>query len=505
MFRDVVKSVAKNTSVMFSQLLITWSSSFILMLFLPRYLGPVEYGRLFLASSISAIFGVFVQYGGTYLVAKDVARSLKSTPQILVDAASLRFVFGIIAFAGMVIFSVLVEYTPEVKVLLLIFGVGFLFQGSQTVLNGCYQGREQMEYNAAGAIAERVFECIVAVAALLMGAKAIVIAIVGVVGGLLNFLVLLRLSKRIVAPLPRINWAGVFGRIKNGAPYFLFVVFSSIYFRIGSVMLSKLAPEEVVGWYGGAYKLFESLNFAPVVFSTALYPILSRMWNEKEQTHKRTTQKSLEIVIIIAVPVSIGVIAFAEKMIQIFYGLTGYTHSVPVLQLLSCGFLFLFIDMILGTLLLSSDKQRSQSLLALFAIPVSIGLNFLLIPYCQAHFGNGGLGAAVSTGLTEFFIMLGMLSLIPRGILEGFRFSVVIKCLSSGILMGGFILLCVSLGLPWIVVALMSAAVYVTSIFVMRTFEPVEEDFFRSMLTLKNLRNIRNSMKVRLTQGQPQS
>jgi O-antigen/teichoic acid export membrane protein len=504
MFKDVVRSVAKNSSVMFAQLLITWSSTFILMLFLPRYLGPVEYGRLFLATSISAIFGVFVQYGGTYLVAKDVARSLKNTPQILVDATGLRFVFGIIAFAGMVIFSVLVKYTPEVRALLLIFGVGFLFQGGLTVLNGCYQGHEQMEYSAAGAIAERVFQCIVAVVALLMGAKAIVIAIVGVAGGLLNFLVLLKLSKKIAVSLPRIDWAGVFARIKNGAPYFLFVVFSSIYFRIDSVMLSKLVPEEVVGWYGGAYKLFESLNFAPVIFSTALYPILSRMWNEKQETHRRTTQKSLELVIVIAIPVSVGVIAFAEKLIQIFYGLSGYKQSVLVLQLLSCGFLFLFIDMILGTLLLSSDKQRSQSLLALCAIPVNIGLNYLLIPYCQVHFGNGGLGAAVSTGLTELFIMLGMLSLLPRGILEGFRFSVVIKSVSGGVLMGGFILLCMSLGVPWIVVALMSTVVYVTSILVMRTFEPVEENFFRSMLTFQNLRNIKNSMKVRFTESQPE-
>jgi O-antigen/teichoic acid export membrane protein len=504
MFRDVVRSVAKNTSIMFAQLLITWSSTFILMLFLPRYLGPVEYGRLFLATSISAIFGIFVQYGGTYLVAKDVSRSLKSTPQILVDAAGLRFIFGVIAFAGMVILSVLVDYTPEVRALLLIFGVGFLFQGSITVLSGCYQGHERMEYTAAGAIAERVFQSIVAVSALLMGAKAIVMAIVGVTGGLLNFLVLARFSRKVAPSLPKINWVQVSKGVRKGAPYFLFVVFSTIYFRIDSVMLSKMAPEEVVGWYGGAYKLFESLNFAPVIFSTALYPILSRMWKEKGDTHKRTTQKSLELVIIIAVPISIGVIAFAEKLIQLFYGLSQYKQSVLVLQLLACGFLFFFVDMILGTLLLSSDKQRHQSLLALFAIPVNVGLNYLMIPYSQIHFGNGGLGAAFSTGITELFIMLGMLSLVPRGILEGFRFSVVIKCVSAGVLMGGFVLSCSYLGLPWIVVALMSTVVYVTCIFVMRTFEPAEENFFRGTLTFKNLRNIKNSMKVRLTEGQPQ-
>jgi O-antigen/teichoic acid export membrane protein len=503
MIRDAFKSVAKNSSVMFAQLAVTWSSTFFLMLFLPRYLGPVEYGRLFLALSIAAIFGILVEYSGTYLVAKDVSRSPKSTPQVLVDAISIRFLFGLIAFAAMVLLSFLVDYPAEVRVLILICASGLLWGGGIVVLNACYQGHERMGYNAAGGIVERVFQSLVGVIALLIGAKAVVIAIIFIIGNLLRFLVLARFSRKIAPLLPRIDWVGAFGRVKKGAPYFLFVIFSTIYFRIDTVMLSWMAPEEVVGWYGGAHRLFESLNFAPFIFSTALYPILSRMWKEEEQTHKRTTQKSLEFVVLIGIPITVGVVAFAEKLIQLLYGLSEYEQSVSLLQLLACGFVFLFIDMILGTLLLSSDKQRQQSVLALCAIPINIGLNYFLISYSQARFGNGGLGAAVSIVITEFIIMLGRLSL-ARGILRGFRFSVVIKGVTAGVLMAGFILLCLSLGIPWIAVAVMSAVVYVTSVLVMRTFEPADQDFLRSMLTFRNLRNIKGSVKVRLTENQPQ-
>lgn len=47
MSREIAKSVAKGVSPGMVQQLVTRTSTFVLMLFLPRYLGSVEYGRLY--------------------------------------------------------------------------------------------------------------------------------------------------------------------------------------------------------------------------------------------------------------------------------------------------------------------------------------------------------------------------------------------------------------------------------------------------------------------------
>ncbi len=85
---------------MMGQQVITWVSTIVLVMFLPRYLGPIEYGRLFLACSIIGIFRIFVEYGGNYLVAKNVSRNPELTGQIIVDDSSFRIVFGFLAFIG---------------------------------------------------------------------------------------------------------------------------------------------------------------------------------------------------------------------------------------------------------------------------------------------------------------------------------------------------------------------------------------------------------------------
>ncbi|MGA9362887.1 MAG: flippase [Bacteroidota bacterium] len=494
MFRDVVKGVAKNTTIMLFQQVITSGSTFVLMLFLPRYLGPVEYGRLYLAGSIAGILYVFVAYGGSYLIAKNVSRSPQSTPQLLVDGAGSRSAIALLCLAGMISFSYLVGYPWEVRQLLIIYGLSLLLQGPITTLYACYQGRELMQYTSAAAIAYVVPVTIVSIIALLMGAHAAVIAIITAAGAMLQLLVLARFARSMVTSLPRINWGGAIQQIKEGAPYFLFTAFSVVYYRLDTVLLSKMAPEAVVGWYGGARRMFESLNFLPFVFSVAIYPVLSRLWEEEKQTHKRTLQKSLEFMIIAGVPITVGVIGFAERLIQEFYGLGGYAPSVLVLQVLAAGLLLLYIDFVLGTTLLASDKQRQQSVLALLAIPFNAGLNFLLIPYFQVRVGNGGLGAAIATGMTELAVMIACLSLLPKGVLRGFRVIVVAKGAFAGVLMAGSLGLMRLVGLPWLAAALASLVIYFALLFLMKTFEPAERKFLQGLLTVQGLKNLRESI-----------
>jgi O-antigen/teichoic acid export membrane protein len=491
MFRDVVKGVAKNTTIMLFQQVITSGSTVVLMLFLPRYLGPVEYGRLYLASSIAGILSVFVAYGGSYLIAKSVSRSPQNTGQLLADGAGARSAIALLCLAGMIVFSHLAGYPREVRQLIIIYGLSLLLQGTIITLYACYQGRELMQYTSAGAIAYVVPVTIVSIIALLMGAHATVIAIITVAGTMLQLLVMAKFARNIVTSLPRINWRGAIQQIKEGAPYFLFAAFSVIYYRVDTVLLSKMAPEAVVGWYGGARRLFESLNFLPFVFSIAIYPVLSRLWEEEKHTHKRTLQKSLEFMIIAGVPISVGVIGFADKLIQEFYGLGGYAPSILILQILAVGLLFLYIDFVLGTTLLASDKQRQQSVLALLAIPFNVGLNFLLIPYFQTHVGNGGIGAAIATGMTELAVMITCLSLLPQGVLRGFRVSVVAKSAFAGVLMAASLGLMRLVELPWLVVALASPVIYSALLFLMRTFEPSERRFLQRLLTVQGLKNVR--------------
>ena len=491
MFRDVVGSIAKNTSIMSVQQLITWASTFLLMFFLPRCLGPVEYGRFFLASSIVGIPVLLVQYGGAYLVAKNVSRSRGETGQILVDAIGFRMVFGAVSIICVVAFTFLVDYPPSVRTIIIILSVSLMWEGTQSVLQASFQGHELLKYNSIGIIMERLFLSLVGVSVLLLGGKAVVYACVALVAGLSNTMVLSSFVKRVAPSLPKFNAGNARKQIKDGFPYFLFAAFSAIYYRIDSILLSKMAPENVVGWYGGAYRLFDALNFFPFIFTTAVFPILSRLWQKEEAVHRRTTQKSLEIMIIVGILVGVMVTCFSDKIIGLFYGLS-YSPSIVVLQVLSTGLVLLYVDMVLGTTLISSEKQTQMSIVSLAMIPINVGLNVILIPYFQSRSGNGGMGAAWATVMTEFCVLIAFIGLMPRGVLKGFRMSVFLKSLLAAALMVGAVLVTRSWDSLWPLAIVVGPIVYALVLFVLRTFEPVEEDFLRSIMAVRSVRALRN-------------
>lgn len=247
-------------------------------------------------------------------------------------------------------------------------------------------------------------------------------------------------------------------------------------------MLSFQSPESVVGWYGASYKFFDALMFIPSIFTIAVFPGLSRLWGEGNASLGRPLKKSLDLILLAGVPVSILAFVFAQDIIALFFGLHGYQNSVLLLRIFSAGLLLVYIDMMLGTVLLASDKQKSLTRISFFAIFVNIGLNFFLIPFTQTHMGNGGIGAGIATLITELFIMIMMLHEMSSEILRECSVTVQLKAISAGIIMTAVMYGIRSLELPWTVQIFMGTITYISIVLAMKTLEPTDINFLKSIV-----------------------
>lgn len=486
---DIAQSVAKNTALQMMQQIITWGSSFVLMMFLPRYLGPVNFGRLYLATSIAAIFFMLVDFDGRIGIAKRIARSPEHDGQTVVNAAGFRVLFWIIAFTGMMTFTLIADYPPIVRILTLIFGIEMLWLGLRSILWGLFLGHEMVNYSTIGNIAERVFISAVGICALLLGINVVGMAIIMVSGTLINFLLCIRYAPRFISSIPKIDLKGTKSMIREGVPYLLWTIFGIVYYRIDSVMLSLLTPEAVVGWYGASYKFFDVLAFLPSIYSLSILPVLSKMWGKEDHMLARTTQKSLEFIMIAGIPISVLIFSLSEQIIKFFFGLHDYTPSIINLQIFAVGLLLVYIDMVLGTALFACDKQRHWAAVAFFAVIVNISLNLLMIPYTQIHFGNGGIGASVATIITEFFVMFSALVIMPKWVLDGSNTLVSLKAIGSGVLMMVGVWYMHKISVIWYIQIVIALGIYGTTLLLLKTFTPQELDFMRNFLSIRNLRS----------------
>lgn len=482
------KTIARNFSILFGAHAVTWITSFVLLMFLPRYLGSEDYGRLYLALSIKMILGLLIDFGGSYLIPKQVARSHEEGTKVLSSYIILRIFLWVLSVGVLLLIGHILDYSEHVNILLMVMAITMFWEGGSKAYKAYFQGIERMEFPSIGMVTEKVFVALFAVIALLFGADSIEVAIVMTFGALLNLVVLVWYSRRFVEPSYRFN-TKVFNLLQSGMPYFLFSLFSVIYYRVDAVMLSYLTTETVTGWYGGAYRFFDMVMMLPMIYKSVVFPVFSKLWDDEEGVLQKTISKSLKLIIIFGVPVSFMIFLFAEDLIHFFMGVEEYGPSVIVLQIFSISIPFIFVDIILGSAILgAANRQRGWAIVGFLAIFLNVGVNYLLIPYTQSLYANGGIGAAIATFITELFMLCSALYLLPLDYMRTFRISYILKPVISGLIMSVVIWLLANIGLYWMINAVIGGVVYLAGLFVVKLFDPEEMEIIKSLTTVRGLK-----------------
>ena len=184
----------------------------------------------------------------------------------------------------------------------------------------------------------------------------------------------------------------------------------------------------------------------------------------------------MRLMIILGLPVAALIYIFAEPIIHFFMGLEEYGPSIIILQIFALSIPFIYIDIILGSALMgAANMQKKWAVVGFIAILINISANYLMIPYAQQVFLNGGIGAAVATLITEIFVLGSAFYLLPKEYLQTFKSSYIFKPVSATIFMILPVILLLSYtGLYWMIILLFATVIYISGLFLLKAFDTVE-------------------------------
>jgi O-antigen/teichoic acid export membrane protein len=227
-----------------------------------------------------------------------------------------------------------------------------------------------------------------------------------------------------------IDFALIRKLIRTNIPFLIYGVLSVIYYNVDAVLLSFMTNTAVVGWYGAAYRLFDTLTFLPnLVISTIMYPIFSKLSITSESDLKLAVEKSMNFLLFCGIPITVALIILAPNIISFLYYRAEFTSAIPALQALSPGLIFLYINTALGTTILSKRQDRKIPIMAAIALVFNLGLNLIVIPLYQ-H-----IGAAIVTSLTELLLLFIAVVFIPKQLLPLGSLQVGAKALLASLVM----------------------------------------------------------------------
>ena len=407
--------IAKNASVLMASQLVTWAFSLLLTVFLPRYLGARAVGQFHLAGSLWAIIGIAATFGMDILLTKEIARAPAKTVALLGTGAILRAFLYLLGTVGLIVYVRLAGYPLETLQVIAVVGITAFVNQLISLYSAALSGLERMEYISLGGIVSKAILTIVSIAVLLLGQGVIIVAAVATVATLVNLLIVLFYLRRL-HPV-RLHFDAQLARwmVKSSFPYFTVTMFLVLYMQVDIVIISLLVDETSVGWYGAADQLFGTLLFIPTIFMTAVFPALSRLHGSGSTSSGRLMRKSFELLLLAGIPIGLGLVIVADQLVVLLFGIE-FANSGPILAVMGVVLILTYQNILLGRFYISIDRQRDWTWIMVAATVATVPLDLILIPWCQAMFGNGAIGGALAFVVTEAGMLVVGLRFLPGGI-----------------------------------------------------------------------------------------
>ncbi len=425
-----LRKVIGNTVISLLGQGVTWTSTLLLTIAYGRFLGDVKFGELYFAITFVALIGFPIEFGFNQQVTRDVAQEPSKALRYFSNILCIKFLLWLVFYAGALVACWLLKYPIEVRVLVAICGITLLSGALGNTISSLHYAFERVTYPVVGTILEKGISALIGVIALRFGAGVEVMAWILLGGSLGSLLWQTVWVLRLVGMPVGINLVLMRDLVHKSIPFLVYGVLGVIYYRVDTVMLSLVANAAVVGWYGAGYRLFDTLVFLPsLVISAIMYPIFSKLSVHSERELKVAVEKSLNFLLFCGIPIAVALVVAAPNIIGFLYHRAEFAQAIPVLQLLAPGLVFLYINSVIGSTIISTKREKNITIMAGVALVFNIGMNWFLIPRYE-H-----IGAAFVTSLTELLLMCLAFVFLPRALWPVGSLKVGLKALAASLVM----------------------------------------------------------------------
>lgn len=230
------------------------------------------------------------------------------------------------------------------------------------------------------------------------------------------------------------KWDGIKSHIKPMFLLFIPAVAVSLYKVMDKIMLGMMSSKEQVGFYENSEKVVSMLMGFVTAFGTVMLPRMSNLISiGKKELADRYMDKSIEVVSCIALALSFGMYAVANRFAPFFFG-PGFEECGILMQILSATVVFIaFANVIRTQYLIPNHRDKVYLISVCSGAAINLTVNYLLIPKLHAR------GAAIGTVCAEVAVCLIQFIAIGKEV----NWKKYIKCLVSFSMIGLVMLLCV--------------------------------------------------------------
>lgn len=418
--------------------LISLVGALVVTVLLPRYLGDVNLGKLAFAGALTSLFGLIADLGTMTYLTKQVARDPSQAGRLTVGAIVTRIPLGVGAALLCVAAVHLTDDDPVTRSIVYVLSVAMILVSLGNTLGAALQGLHRMRALAISMVLGKLAYAGLVAWLLLAGFGPVEVALAALISTFVGAGAAAVMLGRVLTRSPMPSRDTLRHVLFGGMPFFVWQASLIVYGQIDVVLLALMTQDAVVGWYAAAYRIIMIPAFFPTTVVTAALPALSATAQDPA-AFRSIAERCVRIVALTTIPMAFGILVIPDKLIDALGYPATFQHSLGPIVLLALHMPLAGIDMVLGTMLTALDRQRSWAMAGVAAAVLNPSLNLVAIPVTQALTGNGAIGAAAITTVTELFMFAVCLRLMPRGLLGRSTVAFGAKCVAASAAMAAIV------------------------------------------------------------------
>lgn len=367
----------------------------LVFILIARFLSDQEAGAYNLANSYTSILLAFSLWGLDQILIREVAKREESAGRYVSGFLLLRLGLSLFLWAVLALIMPLLPYSVESKQLILIMALSIVPTSLSNLYQSVWIAFEDVRAISAIMLFFSLIRVVGGAALLFLGRPILWI-------GYLFFIVSVgelaanvwitygeRLGRRVTfggwRPDPRF-WAE---SMRTATPLIIVSLVLIVEYQFDVVILSFFRPEAQVGVYSKASMLLTLLLFLTRSYQLAIFPVISRAYEQSRSSLQRVYGRSLTLLVGGALVIAALVVAFAEPVMQLLYG-PGNEQAATIWRILVWAFLISAFNVPNSRLIIAANRQKVIAYFAIMSMTGNVLLSLWLVPL------YGGIGSAIA-------------------------------------------------------------------------------------------------------------
>ncbi|MCA9193631.1 MAG: flippase [Planctomycetales bacterium] len=448
-------------------------ASFAFVLYSSNVLHADGYGKYSIAIHYFELFLSLSSTGVAIMLTRDAARWLRATNRLLTCGIVLGWL--LCAVSPIVLFSIGYGfgYSSDTAQALGIGCIALFPSVACNVIEAVFVARERADLVTLGTAVESVLRLALSFLVLWFGWGLLELMWVQVVVRTAQMLIYAIAIRRLVGFQPDWRWSDFRRFFLSWRVFAAENWMATIYTSLDVVVLSALASESAVGVYSVAGKFVRLGSVVARSFTTAVYPVMSRMQASNKVALGRLYRHTIRVMCLLAFPAVIGVDVLARRIVALLFRDASYLESAPVLQILIWLLVLEFLNPFLSHVLFAKGLQHRSMFVAGISLTTNLIAMWLFVSYW------GATGAAAACVLSGTVATIGYC----RFAMDSFEIRDMLSSMGRTLLAAGGMGLVIFFmrDASWLWMAVVSALVYAILALIVQAVRKQDLLFFRTV------------------------